>query len=189
MREAVREMGETNAFGLPEDVARDVPIQIGIGINSGPACVGNVGSADRFNYSAIGDAVNVAARAESACKELAYDLVVCHSTAELAPDFAFLDAGGVPLKGKAEPVRLAILVGDDAMKSSTEFKALAERYRELIAALRDGRTQAADEALAACRDLAGDIEPGLRPYLDRLPERRGDFAVAVEREVDLVPAR
>ncbi len=187
MREAIREMGASNAFGLPEDVARDVPIQIGVGINTGPACVGNVGSAERFNYSAIGDAVNVAARAESACKELAYDLVVCHSTAEQAPALAFLDAGGVPLKGKTEPVRLAILVGDEKMKSSPEFKEFAERYQELVEALRDGETQAVEQAMAACRRLAGELEPGLERYLDRLPERRDEFAVIAAREADLVP--
>lgn len=175
MRAAMREMTAGKMFGLPDDVARDVPIEIGVGINSGPACVGNVGSTERFDYSAIGDAVNVAARAESACKELAYDLVVCRSTAEQVADFAFLDAGGVPLKGKAEPVPVAILVGDETMKASPRFAEFEARYQELIEALRSGRTQAAEQALEACQGLVEGLDPGLRRYLERVPERRGDF--------------
>ncbi len=186
MRAAMREMSASNAFGLPEEVAREVSVEIGVGINTGPACVGNVGSAERFNYSAIGDAVNIAARAESACKELAYDLVVSHSTAEQAPDFALLDAGGVPLKGKSEPVRLAILVGDEAMKASPEFNEFAGHYQELIQALRDGRTQAAEEAMAHCRGLAESLDPRLGRYLERLSERRRDFAALPVPEIALV---
>jgi adenylate cyclase len=93
MRAAMHEMNAARGFGLPDEIARTMTVEIGIGINTGPACVGNVGSAERFNYSAIGDAVNVAARAEAACKDVGYDLVVAGSTAEAAPEFAFVEAG------------------------------------------------------------------------------------------------
>ena len=175
MRAAMREMTSSGAFGLPEDVAREAAIEIGVGINTGPACVGNVGSAERFNYSAIGDAVNIAARAESACKELAYDLVVCRSTAEQAPGLAFLDAGSVALKGKAEPVAVAILVGDEALAASAGFEAFTHRYQSLIDALREGRRQDWQRALSECQAMVDGIEPGLKRYLDHLPSRIDDF--------------
>ncbi len=188
MRAAMREMAATNAFGLPEDIARDRPVEIGVGINTGPACVGNVGSAERFDYSAIGDAVNISARAEAACKELAYDLVVARSTAELAPDLAFLDAGAVPLKGKTEPVALAILVGDETMNASQQFTEFAGHYRALIEALRHGRAQAVEQAMQDCRRLAAELEPGLGRYLERVPERRADFAAEHDPQEALVEA-
>ena len=58
----------------------DLGIEIGIGINSGSAIIGNMGSDTRFDYSAIGDAVNTAARFESATKDVGVDLVIGHNT-------------------------------------------------------------------------------------------------------------
>tara|TARA_R100000353_G_scaffold23270_2_gene20356 strand:- start:2984 stop:4726 length:1743 start_codon:yes stop_codon:yes gene_type:complete len=58
----------------------NIGVDIGIGINSGEACVGNMGSDTRFDYSAIGDAVNTAARLESATKDVGVDLIIGHNT-------------------------------------------------------------------------------------------------------------
>jgi adenylate cyclase len=186
MRAAMQEMNAAGGFGLPEEVARGSVIEIGIGINTGPACVGNVGSAERFNYSAIGDAVNVAARAEAACKDVGYDLVVTGSTAETVPDFAFIEAGRVRLKGKAEPVALMLLVGGAEVKSSPQFTEFSERYRLLIEALRDGRGAAADEAMADCRSLAAALDPHLMKFLDRMPDRVEDFRPVTNPSIGLV---
>ena len=58
----------------------NIGVNIGIGINSGEACIGNMGSDTRFDYSAIGDAVNTAARLESATKDVGVDLIIGHNT-------------------------------------------------------------------------------------------------------------
>ena len=58
------------------------PVAIGVGVNSGPAVVGNMGSATRFDYSCIGDAVNTAARLESATKEVGVDILIGRNTAK-----------------------------------------------------------------------------------------------------------
>jgi adenylate cyclase len=186
MRAAMQEMNASGGFGLPEEVVRGSVIEIGIGINTGPACVGNVGSAERFNYSAIGDAVNVAARAEAACKDVGYDLVVAASTAETVPDFAFVEAGRVRLKGKAEPVALMLLVGGAEVKASPQFEEFSQRYRLLIEALRDGRGAAADEAMADCRSLAAALDPHLMKFLDRMPDRVDDFRPVANPSIGLV---
>jgi adenylate cyclase len=188
MRAAIRDMTINQTFGLPDDVARDMPIEIGVGINTGPACVGNVGSAERFNYSAIGDAVNVAARAEAACKELGYDLVICRSTADQAPDFAFLDAGSIQLKGKTDRVSLTILVGDAAMKASPEFEVFSANYRILTDAMSDGSTPIPKEALAECVRLAEGFDSRLAHFVERIPARRKDFQIMRDRHIELVSA-
>jgi adenylate cyclase len=161
-------------------------VEIGIGINTGPACVGNVGSAERFNYSAVGDAVNVAARAEAACKDVGYDIVVSQSTAEQAPEFAFIEAGRVPLKGKSEPVAMMILLGGPEFRMGPQYAEFSKRYRLLVEALRDGRSSAVAEALADCRSLAAAFDPRLLRFLDRIPERQRDFRSQPKPHISLV---
>jgi len=188
MRAAMLEMTANRSFGLPEAIAGEAKIAIGVGINTGLACVGNVGSAERFNYSAIGDAVNIAARAESACKELGYDLVVCRSTADHAADLAFLDAGSVELKGKSDRIPMAILVGDESLKASPDFVEFERQYKTLLEALSAGNARLVEESLARCRDLAPRLDPNLLAFLGRIPDRREDFRAAAGASLRLVAA-
>jgi adenylate cyclase len=82
------------------------PIKMGIGINSGAAIVGNIGSEDRMEYTAVGDTVNLAARLESATKELGLDIAVSEQTyAAIRPLFQWKPAGTIAIRGRTEPVR------------------------------------------------------------------------------------
>ncbi len=88
------------AEGLPT-------IAIGIGINTGEALVGNMGSDQRFDYSVIGDAVNLAARLESSSKTLGKTLVIGEDTvkaAKLNYNFEYIDQ--ITVKGKTEEIKV-----------------------------------------------------------------------------------
>ena len=80
-------------------------IDIGIGINAGQAVLGNMGSDARFDYTAIGDAVNTAARLESATKEVGVDLLIGESTAQ-AVDYELQSLKPIKVKGKAKPLKI-----------------------------------------------------------------------------------
>jgi adenylate cyclase len=120
--------------------------------------------------------VNVASRVEGACKEVGYDIVVADSTRNGAPDFAFLEAGSIQLKGKSQRVRVHILVGDPELARSGAFKLLRHAHGEALAALRDGRDPMGP--IAECMALAARIEPGLERFYGLLQERREDIVVA-----------
>ena len=79
-------------------------IHTGAGINSGLCVVGNFGSSSRFDYSVLGDAVNLAARLESSCKEYDTDLIISEHSLVDGFDYKFLDE--VTVKGKSEPVKI-----------------------------------------------------------------------------------
>ena len=117
------------------------PVRFGIGLNSGECCVGNLGSLRRFDYSAIGDEVNVASRLEGACKIFEVDIIGSETVRAEAPDFAWLEIDFVLVKGKTRPVGLYALAGDSAVAQSEEF---------------------ADPHPPACRHARGLSEPRLR---------------------------
>lgn len=138
------------------------PIRIGIGLNTGPCCVGNVGSPQRFDYSVLGDAVNVAARIEDATKIYGVPIIVGERTAHEAAGFAFLEIDtAATLRGKDRPERLFALVGDRTLAESVSFKTLSDCYARLRAAVAADDTQAAPAHAAACRGAADALSSPL----------------------------
>ena len=101
MQVALKELNtKLVAEGLPE-------INIGIGINTGEALVGNMGSKQRFDYSVIGDAVNLASRLESSSKTLGKTLVIGEDTRRtIETNFAFEYIDSITVKGKTEEIKV-----------------------------------------------------------------------------------
>jgi len=98
MRESLEELNERlREEGLDE-------INTGSGINTGLCVVGNFGSSSRFDYSVLGDSVNLAARLESSCKNYDTSLVISEHSMVDGYDYKFLDE--VTVKGKSEPVKI-----------------------------------------------------------------------------------
>jgi adenylate cyclase len=102
MLDALGQINEALAEMTPPGAA-PLTVKIGVGINSGTCVVGNIGSAERFDYSVLGDAVNVASRLESASKDYGVPILIGESTAELIGDAIPLrEVARIALRGKVE---------------------------------------------------------------------------------------
>lgn len=135
-------------------------IQIGIGINSGEACVGNMGSDQRFDYSVLGDDVNLASRLEGQSKTYDVGIVIGENTREHAPGFATLELDLIRVKGKNRPVRIFALLGGPAVADSPAFRALALDHAAMIDAYRHRNWDEAEAALNTGRQLAAQVFGG-----------------------------
>jgi adenylate cyclase len=131
------------------------PVKIGIGLNTGICCVGNLGSETRFDYSVIGDNVNVASRLEGQSKMYDVVTIVGESTTARAPDFAFLELDLLKVKGKTEATRIFALLGDDALKETRGFIDLTARHGEFLRKYRAGDWDAADQLRRECDRMNG----------------------------------
>ena len=114
IRAALDMVRETDEFARQLKQERDIEFRIRAGINTGPVIVGNVGSDLRYEYTALGDAVNVAARVQTSAEP--GTVVVSANTQRFVTDaFDFHDLGAVELKGKSEPVQLFRVEGVKAL--------------------------------------------------------------------------
>lgn len=144
----IAKLGELNTSFIARGID---PIDIGIGINTGDAVVGNMGAAIRFDYTAIGDNVNLASRLEGLNKMYGTHIIVSESTKESAGNgFHFREIDLVTVKGKHRPVPIyELMVTEDmAMVDSFEGALRLYRNREFSAALKifsDLSTQKGDQ--------------------------------------------
>jgi adenylate cyclase len=145
------------------------PVKLGIGLNTGMCCVGNLGSDTRFDYSVIGDNVNIASRLEGQSNTYDVGTVVGESTRARAPDFAFLELDLLKVKGKTEATRAFALLGNGAVKNSKGFIALSERHSEFLARYRARDWDAAEALSRECEKMnSARLDRLYELYRDRI---------------------
>jgi adenylate cyclase len=116
---------------------RFIPIKVGVGINTGHCIVGNMGSDLRFNYSVLGDSVNLASRLEGQSKSYGVPIIIGSKTAQAAgEDLAILELDSITVKGKTEPDTIYTVLGDEDVARSERFQRARDLVEEMLACYR-----------------------------------------------------
>jgi class 3 adenylate cyclase len=161
VRAALDMLDKVRQYAVEVREKYDIEFQVRIGLNTGPVVVGDVGSDLKFEYTAMGDAVNLAARMQSAARPMTV-LISENTYRFVAPVFDCLDLGAIDVKGKAEPVRVYEVQGLKATPG--RLRGLAGLESPMVG--RDGELTTLLQLSAAVRAGLGRAaivvgEPGL----------------------------
>lgn len=151
------------------------PIRVGIGINTGQCVVGNMGSELRFDYTALGDTVNIASRLEGQSKPYGLPIVIGENTAKLVRNsLAVIEIDLIRVKGKQRPERMFALLGDEELAGKSAFTEMVKTNLAMVEAY---RTRAWKKARTAKNELAQlgrksgvDLSEYLKLYEARIAE-------------------
>src|SRR5579871_2629655 len=147
-----------------------IPINVGVGLNTGVCVVGNMGSNLRFDYSVLGDSVNLASRLEGQSKEYGFPIIAGSQTALAAKDkFAILELDFIMVKGKKEPEVIYAIAGREDVAQSARFQTLRNLTIEMLACY---RSRDWEGALGSIERGRRTDEGGTLSYLYKLYEAR-----------------
>jgi adenylate cyclase len=133
-----------------------IPLNVGVGLNTGICVVGNMGSDLRFDYSVFGDSVNLASRLEGQSKQYGFPIIVGSNTALAAKDrFAILELDFIMVKGKAEPEVIYAVAGREDTAQSDRFQRLRNLTIEMLACYRSRDWEGALAAIERGRRTDG----------------------------------
>ena len=184
-----RAQSGTRAGGEGGAVTPFIPINVGVGLNTGICVVGNMGSDQRFDYSVLGDSVNLASRLEGQSKEYGFPIIIGSRTALAVKDrFAILELDFIMVKGKKEPEVIYAIAGREDTAQSGRFQRLRNLTIEMLACYRSRDWEGALAAIERGRktDEANSLEllynlyeTRIRGYLDNPPPEDWNGAFAL----------
>ena len=117
--------------------------------------MGNMGSKQRFAYSALGDSVNLASRLEGQTRNYGCSILIGHETQAQVPDFATLELDLIRVKGKSEAVKIHGLLGNDKYRKQKFFAPWFDAHNEMIENYRKQNFNKAEKRIQDCLSLSG----------------------------------
>ncbi len=173
MFEVLHALNEVRRGEAEEEGKPFLALNIGIGLNTGECVVGNMGSDQRFDYSVLGDAVNLAARLEGQSKGYGVGVVIGPDTAAATrDDFAVLELDLIMVKGKKEAVDIYTVIGRKEMRDSPEFADMAALHQEMLDVYRQQRWEEAEEMMSR---LEGRLDGAMDGFYAIYRERIADY--------------
>jgi adenylate cyclase len=189
MLERVDELEQAREQEAKDEGHVYIPLNIGVGLNTGTCVVGNMGSDVRFDYSVLGDSVNLASRLEGQSKEYGFPIIVGSKTAMAVKEkFAILELDFIMVKGKKEPEVIYAIAGREDVAQSGRFQRLRNLTIEMLAcyrgrdwdgalaAIERGRKSDDGEALGSLYKL---YEARIRNYINNPPPEDWNGAFAL----------
>jgi adenylate cyclase len=161
MLERIDVLNQERAIEAKDTGQTFIPLNVGVGLNTGVCVVGNMGSDLRFDYSVLGDSVNLASRLEGQSKEYGFPIIVGSKTALAVKDkFAILELDFIMVKGKKEPEVIYAVAGREDTAHSASFQRLRNLTIEMLACYRSRDWDGALGAIERGRrtDEAGALE-------------------------------
>ena len=129
-------------------------VAIGIGLNTDVVCVGNMGSDQRFDYSIVGDGVNLAARLEGQSKTYGIPIIIGENTYEDINDFALIELDLIQVKGQTRPTRIYGVLGEKDEAVSEAFIHYSTQHKNFLAAYRAQKWDEAAQLSQDCKKLS-----------------------------------
>ena len=189
MLERVDELNQAREQEAKEEGRPFIPLNAGIGLNTGTCVVGNMGSDQRFDYSVFGDSVNLASRLEGQSKEYGFPIIVGSKTALAVKEkFAILELDFIMVKGKKEPEVIYAIAGRQDTAQSGRFQRLRNLTIEMLACYRARDWNGALAAIERGRrtDEANSLEllyrlyeARIRDYIENPPPENWNGAFAL----------
>ena len=171
MLEKIDELNKVREVEAGDGGQAFIPINVGVGLNTGVCTVGNMGSDVKFNYSVLGDSVNLASRLEGQTKEYGFPIIVGSKTALAVKDeFAILELDFIMVKGKKEPEVIYAIAGREDVAQSERFQRLRNLTIEMLACYRNRDWDGALAAIERGRktDEAHSLELLYELYEERI---------------------
>ncbi len=166
MRDALIGLNKRRAAAAAASGHDAQPAAMGLGLHLGPCSVGNMGSIRRFDYSILGDNVNLASRLEGASKAFQTDIVASGAVRDAAPDFAWIDLGRVRVVGKNEATEVFAIAGDSGMAASDSYVRWRNFHNLMRQEYESGRFDAAAERASALAQSVPEPWPALYVALE-----------------------